>query len=120
MPGALQIGVWNIHGHKHKELGNKLELNELNTMIRKHDLFGIVETHADESSDLNIESCRHFVKYRNKSGNRNYGGIALYINKRIKDGVSYMPNQNQNVIWCKLNKEHFHTEKDIYLGTQFT
>ena len=58
---------------------------------------------------------RHFVKYRNKSGNRNYGGIALYINDRIKDGVSYIPNQLQNVIWCKLNKEYFHTEKDIYL-----
>ena len=119
MPGALQLGFWNIHGHKHKELGNKLNLTEVKGIIKKHDIFGIVETHANEGSELDIESFKHFIKFRNSSGNRNHGGIAVYINNRIKEGILYIPTQNENIIWCKLKKEFFQIDKDIYLGTVY-
>ena len=88
-------------------------------MIRKHDLFGIVETRANESSELKIKSCRHFVKYGNKSGNRNYGGIALYINNRIR--MVFLTHQIKTKMsfganWTKnISKQ----KKDIYLGTVY-
>ena len=43
----------------------------------------------------------------------------VYVNKKNQEGVSYIPNDNDNVIWCKLRKGFFNTQKDIFVGTAY-
>ena len=71
------------------------------------------------SSNLLTGKHRFFRSGRQKSGKKNYGGIVVYVNKKIQEGVSYIPNDNDNVIWCKLHKGFFNTQKDIFVGTAY-
>ena len=64
-------------------------------IINKHDIFGIVQTHTDSNSNLQIHDFRHYVKQReNSKGKRNSGGIAVYIRKRL----SREPHSQPHVI----------------------
>ena len=55
---SLRIGCWNINGFNSKSLGNKFQQSEVLGIINKHDIFGIVETHVDSNSDLQIHDFR--------------------------------------------------------------
>ena len=115
MPGSIKIGFWNTQGYNHKQLGNKLKLQEVKNIVNKHHIFGIVETHANVNSDLHIEAFKHYTKIRDKSGLKQHGGINVYIHNRIKEGTVYVPTNNKNIIWCKLKKKIFQIPKDIFV-----
>ena len=117
---SLRIGCWNINGFNSKSLGNKFQQSEVLDIINKHDIFGIVETHADSNSDLQIHDFRHYVKHReNSKGKRNSGGIAVYIRKTIIGGTTFVISRNKNTLWIKLDKSFFDLGKDLYLGTVY-
>ena len=65
---------------------------------------------------MNISEFKYFTKRRNQSGNRSSGGLSVYINKKLAKGVTYIPSENKNIIWCKLDKTYFNFQKDIYVG----
>ena len=91
-------------------------------MINKHDIFALVETHATYDSELAVNNFKYFVKCRNKSGKRTLGGgggLSLYIDQKLANGVSYIPRENKNTIWCKLDRNYFGFKNDIYLGTVY-
>ena len=77
--GLLRCCIWNIHGYKSRELGNKLKLREVKELFKSHDIIGIVETHSGLSSEIMSEDFKHFSKHREKTGSRYAGGIAIYI-----------------------------------------
>ena len=56
-----------------RTLGNKLKTKEFLNIINKHDVFALVETHANYDSELPVNNFKHFVKCRNKSGKRTFG-----------------------------------------------
>ena len=70
-------------------------------------------------AELNIRNFKHIIKYRDKSGKRAFGGLSVYVNQKLSEGVSYVPTKNKNAIWCKLDKTYFNFQKDIYLGTVY-
>ena len=114
---SLRIGCWNINGFNSKSLGNKFQQSEVLGIINKHDIFGIVETHADSNSDLQIHDFRHYVKRReNSKGKLNSGGTDVYIRKTIIGGTSFITTRNKNILWIKLDKSFFELDKDLYLG----
>ena len=83
--------------------------------INKHDIFGMVETHADSNSDLQIHDFRYYGKQReNSRGKRNSGGIAVYIRKTIIGGTSFLTTRSKNILWIKLDKSFFELDKDLY------
>ena len=43
----------------------------------------------------------------------------MYINQKLANGVSYIPTENKNTIWCKLDRNYFGFKNDIYLGTVY-
>ena len=88
-------------------------------IIQKFDIFGIVETHANQNSDLSVDSCKDYSKIRKRSGKKLSGGITVYINDRVKEGVRYIPTQNENILWCKIDRTFFELERDIYLETAY-
>ena len=47
------------------------------------------------------------------------GGLSLYIDQKLANGVSYIPRENKNTIWCKLDRNYFGFKNDIYLGTVY-
>ena len=117
--GQLRVGFWNIHGHKSTILGNKLKLTDVIKTVERHDIFSIVETHANAQTDLSMKDFKCYRRSREVSGVKQSGGIALYISKKIKDGVEYIPSNNRNMIWCKIKKNYFNIERDIFLGTAY-
>ena len=108
---SLRIGCWNINGFNRKSFGNKFQQGELLDII--NDIFGIVQTHADSNSNLQIHDFRHYVKHREKSkGKRNSGGIAVYIvRKTIIEGTSFATTRNKNILWIKLDKSFFELDR---------
>ena len=105
---SLRIGCWNINGFNSKSLGNKFQQSEVLDIINKHDIFAIVESHADSNSDLQIHDFRHYVKHReNSKRKRNSDGIAVYIRKTIIGGTSFVISRNKNILWIKLDKSFF-------------
>ena len=79
-------------------------------IINKHDIFAIVKTRATYDSELNIRNFKHFIKCRDKSGKRTFGGLSVYVNQKLSEGVLYVPTEKKNTIWCKLDR--------TYLGMQ--
>ena len=43
----------------------------------------------------------------------------MHINQTLANGVSYIPTENKNTIWCKLDRNYFGFKNDIYLGTVY-
>lgn len=72
MPVTLNIGCWNIQGLKSKQYENKFELKDAVNILSQHDIFGVVETHASNNSNLSADKFKHYIKCRNKSGSKNY------------------------------------------------
>ena len=115
----MRIGFWNLNGFNSNILGNKKKTNDFLSIINKHDIFALVETHATYETEMNISKFKYFIKCRNQSGNRSSGGLSVYINQKLAKGVTYTPSENKNIIWCKLDKTYFIFQKDIYLGTVY-
>jgi len=116
---SLLIGFWNIHGYNSKDFGNKLNLNEVKNDIARYDIYGLAETHSDFDSDLSMENFKCYSKHRPKSKTKRHGGITLYIKRNISKGVKIINTNNENVIWCKLDKKFFNLPNNIYLGTVY-
>ena len=88
--GILRIGIWNIHGYKSKELGNKIKQTEVIEIIKRHDIFGVVESHAESNSDLEVEGFKYYARARPKSGTKySGGGCVIYQQKSEKRGGIY-------------------------------
>ena len=120
MPNKLKCGVWNIHGYKSQTLGNKLSLLDVQTFASSYDILGLVETHADQNSNLEIKNYKCYTKNRSRIGSKNSGGLAIYISRKfINKGISYFPTKSENIIWCRIDKKAFNLAKDIFLGTTY-
>ena len=91
-------------------LENQLKTDDFLSIINKHDIFALVETHATYETEMNISKFKHFIKCRNRSENRSSRG-----NQKLAKGATYIPSENKNIIWCKLDKTYFNFQKDIYL-----
>ena len=115
----LKIGCWNIHGHKSSTLGNKLKLSEIIYEISKFDIYGLVETHSEFESDLELNSFKCYTKHRNRTKNKLHGGIALYIKNNLLNGTKLIRSNSKNIIWCELDKKFFGLQRNIYLGTVY-
>ena len=74
----LRIGFWNLNGFNRSILGNKLKTNDFLSIINKHDIFALVETHATYETEMNISKFKHFTKCRNLFR----GAIRIYIDKK--------------------------------------
>ena len=113
MSRHLRTEFWNLNGFNSSILGSKLKTSDFLRIISKHDIFALVETDATYETEVNISKFKHFIECRNQSGNRSSGG--LYINQKL----TYIPSENKDIIWCKLDKTFFNFQKDIYLGTVY-
>ena len=115
----ISINCWNIHGIW-KRL-NSFRYNKLNDpyilqTLRKHKIFGLIETHHLSSEDafLHIDGFKCFNICRPKRKKAS-GGLAVYVANSIRAGVTKMPLSGTESIFLKLKKEFFGLRSDIYI-----
>ena len=119
----LKIGCLNINNFQSKTLGNKFENSDFLAVSKKFDIFGIVETHALSSSDLNIAGFSDpFQCLREcKGGSKAFGGIAVFVKNELMKckGITRVRTNNDNGVWLKLSKEKFGLAEDVFVGTMY-
>jgi hypothetical protein len=82
--------------YKHNKLHDKSFLDE----IKPSDIVLLTETHVGYDTIVDIEEFNYYPFCRQKSNNnRHFGGLALLINKRIRQGVSILQNGNSEYQW---------------------
>lgn len=116
----LKIIAWNIEGIKSRLWGNKLKSNEFLDMAKNHDIIGLTETHAlEESLVVPGFTCFQLNRRNTKNLSRGNGGIAVFVKHDVSKGVVLVNSNNENILWLKLKKTFFGTERDIFLGTVY-
>ena len=104
---CLNIACWNTQG-LYSEDGSKW--SNIVENINMHDIFIIVETHANYDNSLNVSGYQCFSKQRikYKKARCNSGGVAIFYKNKFKGGIellkcSYEKNCN-DIIWIKIKK----------------
>jgi hypothetical protein len=115
----LGINCWNIYGIW-KRL-NSFRYNKLNDpyilqILRKHKIFGLIETHHLSSEDafLHIEGYKCYNICRPK-GKKASGGLAVYVDNSLRGGVTKMPLSGTESVFLKLKKEFFGLKRDVFI-----
>ena len=105
----LQLGHWNLNGLMSKQLGLKLENEDVLKVINGCHIFGITETHLLPSHGKQLVGYKDFHSFRKQGKRRNYnsGGISVYIRDEILDGVSVKHGETSDFIWVELKKTIF-------------
>ena len=116
----LKFKTWNINGCISKLHGNKFENKEFLDQLLNFDIVTIVETHALGKS-LDIPGFyRPFRKDRQLKGKgrKSFGGIAVFVKKELIENkiISHIPNDCQDTVWLKVNKNSIGGSEDIYYG----
>lgn len=121
MNNELSVSMWNIQGIINEVHGLKLDVPEVKLNLQKHDIIGLVETHANSTTPINFDgyiTIAQVNRPKHKNAKRYSGGIAALVRKNLIDGISYIqsPNLPRHVIWLKLSKSFFTWINDLYLA----
>ena len=102
----LQLGHWNLNGLMSKQLGLKLENEDVLKVISSCHIFGITETHLLPSNGKQLVGYKDFHSFRKRGKRKNYnsGGLSVYIKDEILDGVSVKHGETPDFIWVELKK----------------
>ena len=79
MSRHLRIGFWNLNGFNSSILGNKTKTNDFLSIINKHDIFALVETHATFETEINISKFKYFISSVGINRETDPPGGYLYI-----------------------------------------
>ena len=117
----LPIVSWNIHGLFKQHAGfryNKLHSPYFMDSVGNAKIFALIETHhtATEIDQLQITGykCYNVCRKKRQMG-RNSGGIAVYVDKNILDGVTKIQSSGSENILIKLKQTFFGLSRDIVL-----
>ena len=116
----LQLGHWNLNGLMSKQLGLKLENEDVLKVINSCHIFGITETHLLPSNGKQLVGYKDFHSFRKQGKRKNYnsGGISVYIRDEILDGVSVKHGETSDFIWVELKKkkQYFNLQENVHIG----
>ena len=112
----LKFQSYNIEG-----LSNKLSNQDLLSEISKYDFVTLVETCLPDGFNINIPGFYSFTKGRtkHKKAKRHSSGITVLVRKEIKQGVKFFSSSSTRFVWCKLDKQFFNLDKDIYVCSTY-
>ena len=115
----LPIVTWNIHGIFQQHAGfryNKLHSPYFMEAINNAKIFQLIETHhtATEIDQIQITGYKCFNVCRKKRQlGRNSGGIAVYVENSLLDGIRKIPSSSSESFLIKLNQCYFGLSRDI-------
>ena len=117
----LPILSWNIHGVFTQCTGfryNKLQSPYFLDVIKNAKVFALIETHhtASEIDQIQLAGYKCFNVCREKRQmGRNSGGIAVYVDNSLLDGIKKVPSSGSENILIKLKHSFFGLRKDIVI-----
>ena len=83
------------------------------------DIFFVCETWQKNPVDYNIDGflsvCIPRQESVNNTSKRGHGGICIFYNSLLSDGITVVEIDATGVIWLKLCKYFFHYEHDVYV-----
>jgi len=97
---------------------NKLASQEMIDLFKTHDILLFTETWSSESYDYSVEGFTHYVLHRkllHKHSRRENSGLIIYISDNINNHVSLLKNENDSMLWMKIDKNLVQYDKDILL-----
>ena len=95
---GLRILVWNCNGLTNDKLTEK----EFVDLIKNSDIAILSESWTNNLSEIDIDGylCYNlYRKFRHRKAKRKSGGIAVYINEKLSDGISIVKNNFDTIIW---------------------
>ena len=108
----LKIGALNCQGIK-----GKIDDPEFIKSIMTEDIFGVSETWLHENDKIAIPGFKFYPINRKKEKGATRGGIGLFIKEELKKFIKVRYDlSNENILWCKLDKNHFEYDDDLYIG----
>ena len=115
----LPILSWNIHGLFTRYTGFrncKLQSPYFLDVIKHVKIFALLETMHTASQIEEIQlpgyKCFNVCRKKRQMG-RNSGGIAVYVDKSLVDGVKRIPSPGTENILIKLKSHFFGLKRDI-------
>jgi hypothetical protein len=116
MPASLSFSTWNIHGLSSSVLGDKTKIKDFTNNIIDTDFMFLTETWSDK--EITIPGFKAFVSDpatpHTDRACRLSGGITLLVNLKHEKYVS-IEKKSKNYIWCKVSKDLFNNNKDLFL-----
>ena len=107
----LTVMSWNIQG-----IGQKLELNEIRSLLLDYDIVFLFETMKLDTFDPQFEGYQYFHfqrKYKHPKARRPSGGIAVLIKSDIYEAKTItIEKANENFIWLKIKV----SMQEVFLG----
>ena len=77
------------------------------------------ETWTSKNSKISLNGYskvfHSFRRFQNRRAKRASGGIIIYTRDGIKNGVKLVKNDNDSIVWFKLEKSYFCTKNDRYI-----
>ena len=110
MSDNLSVLFWNIDGAHYIEgrsRFSKLDDEETQTVLGKHDIVCLAETHCSCSDLLHLPgyTCHMNIRPKSPSARKHSGGISVLIKDQIRPGITYMPITNSEFVWLRLDKK---------------
>ena len=131
LPDYITIGHWNTAGlrYNYKPSLGTIDMKTEGTLdieshIKGYDVYAMTETWLDNDSKELIPKPKGYYSYHNirtksKKAWRPSGGISIFIRNNIKEGIQIIETNSKFSQWCKMKKDFFNLEKDIYICTTY-
>ena len=115
MKSYLRVGSFNCQGIVGK-MDDPVFLND----ISKYDIFGVCETWLNKGNDaLNIPNYKFYPLSRSNERERGQprGGVGWFIRESLRRYIKVLYDiSNENMFFCKLDKDFFNFNEDVYVG----
>ena len=100
---------------------SKLDDEETQTVLSKHDIVGLAETHCSYSDLLHLPgyTCHMNIRPKSPSARKHSGGISVLIKDQIRPGITYMPITNSEFMWMRLDKKNFNMDNHLYIAVVY-
>ena len=119
-PSALKFKVWNINGHKGKDVGSKLCDPDFLNEVSSCDIVALLETHAFEC-DLSLPGFK--LLYRKdrpieRNSRKSFGGISVFVRDYVVDQmiIKEVKSDNPDAVWLKIKKQFLNSSIDLYVA----
>jgi len=114
---ALKFGSWNIQGG----LRRKCQDEDFVSHLADFDFICLQETWLKPGENFRIDSFSFYRSDRSakKSSRRNSGGVVIMFRNKFSKGVTKLSIGHPDILWCKLDRNFFGLERDLYVGCAY-
>ena len=94
----------------------KLQYPDFESLIRQHDIIGLLETKTDDIDKLVLDGYEFQMKNRGTVSGRKSGGITLAYKSNLKSKIKVLSSESKFVLWFKVMGEVFDLDEDVLFG----